>query len=188
MKMIISIALLFLGIFSGNAQNTPPKGFVTGTLQLADGSTKSGFIKESFRKNASLVIQDAKTGKKENFTAAELAGASIDQNQFTCIEGDFFKIIAEGQIRFLQKASDASGKIMYNGTEAIINKGTPGKPDDYFIYNSSKAELKLVTAKTFDSIIEETFAVSNSLLAKAKNCKSDISQLKEAVVLLNAGK
>ena len=185
---MIGLVFLFMNIFLGNAQNNAPKGFLTGKLVMVDGSSHSGLIKESLRKNGSLVLLDVQTGKKETFTASNLLELHLDQGIFMTIQGDFFKIIADGNIRFLQKASDASGKITFNGTEAVLSNGTPGKPDDYFFYNSINGNLELITAKTFDKIMDVTFAANNALLGKAKKCKSDFEQLKEAVILLNAGK
>jgi len=84
-----------------------PKGFTKGNIVLTDGSSVSGYIKEKIRSNASLILLDSEN-KKKNYDGSALQSASIGENKFLCIKGDFFKVIEDGSIKFLQKSSDAS--------------------------------------------------------------------------------
>jgi hypothetical protein len=88
-------------------------------------------------------------------------------------------------LNFLQKSSDVSGKISYNGNEAIISNGTEGKPNDYFIYDTRNKELKLVSKKNFDEVVSKSFAGNTAAIDKAKTANGDVTQLKAAVDLYN---
>ena len=88
-------------------------------------------------------------------------------------------------INFLQKASDASNKVSYNGSEAVFSSGTEGKPDDYFIYDNRNKELKKISKKNFDEVTAAAFAGNSAAIDKAKAASGDIAQLKEAVEIYN---
>jgi hypothetical protein len=167
--------------FKATAQN--PEGFSRGTIMLGDSSTVTGLIKENIRKNASIILQD-ETGKKRTYSGNELVSLQQDSVFFICLRGDFFKVISDGEVKLLQKLSDASGKPSYNGTEAIFVNGTEGKPGNYFLYNSKK-QLQLITRKTYNSIIEENLSAYTPALDKAKANPNDMNGLKGAVELYN---
>ncbi len=187
MKITKSIAVLILSasFFSAVAQTETPKGFSKGSVVLSDGSVVNGLIKEKIRSSASVTIMTEPDGKKKTYDGDKLTSMQIDADKFLCFQGDFFKVLSEGELSFLQKASDASGKPSYNGSEASFSSGTAGKPGDYFIYTTAAKQLKLVSAKTFDTVIAEIFAGNMAALDKAKTVNGDIAQLKDAVDVYN---
>lgn len=187
MKSLKIVFVVFLStiFFRSQAQTEIPKGFKKGTIILADSSSLSGNIKDNIRNNASVTFINEAGGKKKNYTGSELISAEVEGTKFLCINGDFFRIISYGELSFLQKSSDASGKPSYNGNEAIFSNGTEGKPDDYFIYDSRSKQLKLVSKKNFDEVITSTFAGNTTATEKAKTVNGDIAQLKEAVEIYN---
>jgi hypothetical protein len=178
--LIISIAFLQV-----NAQTEIPKGFKKGAVTLADGSNVSGYIKDNIRNNASVTFITEAGEKKKNYNGSDLQSAEIEDAKFLCINGDFFRIISQGDLCFLQKSSDASGKPSYNGNEAVFSNGTEGKPNDYFIYNNRNKELKLVSKKNFDEVVAKTFAGNTAAIDKAKTANGDVARLKDAVDLYN---
>jgi hypothetical protein len=179
--------LLLSSIFlQANAQTEIPKGFKKGTIVLADNSSLSGYIKDNIRSNASVTLVNETGGNKKSYNGSDLNSAEIEGVKFLCISGDFFKVISQGELCFLQKASDASGKVSYNGNEAIFSNGTEGKPNDYFIYNGKNKELKLVSKKNFDEVVAKTFAGNTAATDKAKTANGDVAQLKDAVDLYNS--
>ena len=95
-------------------------------------------------------------------------------------------MLSDGSLCFLQKASDAAGKITYNGSEASISQGSEGKSGDYFIYNKQTSLLQWVSAKNFDEVVAKTFVGNSAAIAKAGNARTDIPQLKDAVEIFNA--
>jgi hypothetical protein len=182
MKILNALALgvLSLGIMNANGQTDIPKGFSNGTITLADGTKQSGFVKDYIRKDASVTF--VTTGsKKINYDGTDLLAADIAGTKYLCIKGDFFKVLCEGDLSFLQKSSDASGKVTYNGTEAIFLNGTDGKKDDYFVYNSNDKQLKLVSKKNVGDIAAKSFADCTAAMEKAKTINGDLSQFKGAV-------
>jgi hypothetical protein len=179
-----SAAILSLGLLSVQAQTDAPKGYSKGQLTLADNSVVTGYIKENIRSKSAVTIIDA-SGSKKKYEGSGLIAAEIDNTSYLCINGDFFKVLCKGDLYMLQKAGDASGIPVYNGSEAIFSNGTEGKPGDYFIYNLSARQLKLVSQKTFDAVTQETLAGCTAALDKAKTANGNMEGLKDAVQLYN---
>ena len=187
MKIITTAAfgLLCLISLSTSAQTTAPKGFQSGTITLADGSTENGFVKDNLKRQGSLVFINPATGKKKNYDGSLLTGAVIDGNTYTCIHGDFFRVLSNGVLQFLQKSSDVSGKLVYNGTEGSFAGGTTGKPGDYFLYTAADGNLQLVSEKNISEVAQKNFQGSDAALAKANTVTGDVGALKEAVDIYN---
>ncbi|MBC7874209.1 MAG: hypothetical protein H7Y01_09450 [Ferruginibacter sp.] len=182
---IVSAIILCMALSSANAQTDIPKGFKKGSVILADNSILPGFIKDNIRSNASVTWTNETGQKKKVYNGAEILSAEIDGAKFICINGDFFSIISDGELSFLQKASDATGKVFYAGTDAIVSNGTEGRPGDYFIYNSQDKNLKLVSKKNFDEVVAASFKGNMAAIDKAKSANGEIAQLKEAVIVYN---
>jgi hypothetical protein len=174
-----------LVLTQANAQPEVPKGFKKGALVLADGSDLAGYIKDNIKSSASVLFISETGGKKKNYNGSDLNSAEIEDSKFICVKGDFFKVLSEGELSFLQKASDASGKPTYNGNEATFSSGTEGKLNDYFIYTASSKQLKLISKKNVDEVIAASFAGYTAAIDKAKTANGDLSQLKDAVDIYN---
>jgi hypothetical protein len=184
-KILSALAVLAVSFSSLKAQDAP-KGFDKGKVVLADGSVVSGYVKEKIRSNASVTIINDTDKKKENYDGNELLAAEVGSDKFICVKGDFFKVINDGNLKFLQKSSDASNKPIYNGNQAVFANGTEGKPGDYFIYNNGTKQLKLVTKKTITAITDEYLAGCETAIAKARSAGDDMLQVGEAVTLYNS--
>jgi hypothetical protein len=182
---ILSAVVLSITFLQVNAQSEIPKGFKKGSVVLADNSSLSGYIRDNIRSNASVVFIGEAGEKKKYYSGSELISAELDGAKFLCINGDFFRIISQGELNFLQKSSDASGKPSFNGSEAVFSSGTEGKPDDYFIYDSRNKQLKLISKKNFDEVVAKTFAGNTAAIDKAKTANGDLAQLKDAIDLYN---
>lgn len=168
------------------ARDNAPKGFRKGMVVLEDSTVQSGYIRENFRGDASLIFIAEKSEKKQHLDGSQVRSVSIGDVRFICFKGDFFRVISEGDLYFLQKSSDASGKPVYNGTEAMLINGTDGRPGDYFVYDAKQQLLDWVTRKTLGKVITETFAGCTAAIDKAKAMQGDMSGLKEAVDLYNS--
>lgn len=159
MKIATLLAVVCASIvqFTAGAQEIP-KGFKQASLVLADSSTVSGSIKDNMKASASIIFQPSDGSKKKTYSGSELIAVKTNDTQYACIKGDFFKVLCEGDLCFLQKISDASGTPSYNGTEAVFNNGTEGKPGDYFTYDSRNKSLQLVSKKDKDEVMKASFA------------------------------
>lgn len=186
MKIVTAIVAVTLICLQSHAQEEAPKGFKKGTLTLADKSVLNGYVKDNIRNSASVILINGSGDKKKTYDGSALSSAEIDGTKFLCINGDFFRIICEGNLNFLQKESDASGKPSYNGTEAVSMNGTEGSRGDYFIYDNKSRQLKLVTKKNFDVVIAGAFANNTAAIEKANTARNDLPRLKEAVESYNA--
>ena len=187
MKTLNTLAALFFSLLllKVQAQKEIPAGFKKGAIMIADGSKLSGSIKDNIRKNASVTFISDTDQKKKNYNGSDLNSVEIEGIKFICIRGDFFKVLCEGELSFLQKSSDASGKPTYNGVEPIFASGTEGKLNDYFIYNNKDQQLKLVSKKNVDEIAAASFAGCTAAIDKAKNVSNDLAQLKDAIAVYN---
>jgi hypothetical protein len=101
------------------------------------------------------------------------------------MKGDFFKVVCNGELTFLQKSSDASGKPTQVGNEVFFVSGTEGKPGDYFIYENKNQQLKLVSKKNLNDVVTNSFGGYAPAIEKAKAAQTDIAQLKDAVESYN---
>lgn len=185
MKIFKLIPALALSLFflQATAQTEAPKGFSNGKVVLPDKTIVTGFIKDNIRKDASvLVLVD---GKEKKYNGADIASAEIDGSAYTCIKGDFFKVVCKGELTFLQKASNASSKPTYIGTEAVFISGTEGRPGDYFIYENKSLQLKLVSKKNLTAVVADSFSGYGPAIEKAKAAQGDIALLKDAVETFN---
>ncbi len=183
---MLSALVLSVTLLQASAQNDVPKGFGKGTLVLAENSTVSGYIKDNSRRDASVIL--LRDGKETTYKGSELVSMETTAGNFICINGDFFKIAANGELSFLQKSSDASSQVTFNGTDAMFNSGTEGRPGDYFIYNNKSKQLKLVSKKNLNEVIAKSFDGYTPAVEKAKAAQSDITLLKEAVEIYNSRK
>ena len=175
----VALSLLFL---QTNAQEAP-KGFTKGKVTLADNTIVTGFIKDNIRKDASVTL--LVNGKEKKYNGGDIAAAEIDASTYNCIKGDFFKVVCNGELTFLQKASDASSKPTTVGNEVFFLSGTEGKPGDYFIYENKSQQLKLVSKKNLNEVIAGSFGGYTPALDKAKAASGDIVLLKDAVETYN---
>ncbi len=184
-SMTLAVTVLSLFVLQAHGQTEPPKGYEKGSVLLADGSAINGYIKDNISKNASVSFIAADE-KKKNYDGAALKGVEISGTKYVCINNDFFKLLCDGELQFLQKSSDASGKLVYNGSEGSFSSGTEGKPGDYFIYNNKAGELKWVSKKNIKEVAESSFAGYTAAIDKAKAVTGDLAQLKEAVEIFNS--
>lgn len=192
LRLIFSI-LTMTGIWApglqaqqDQSQNQPlPKGFKNGKVVLENNTILSGYIREHFRSHASVIFISDKGGKGRELDGQQLRSLTIDSTTYRCLKGDFFKVITEGEIAFLQKCSDASGKPVYNGTDPLLINGTEGRPGDYFVYNNGLGQLTWVTRKTLGKVVRETFGNCTAAIDKAGTVHSDIVDLRDAIELYN---
>ena len=180
---LLSAAALSLLFLQTNAQEAP-KGFTKGKVTLADNTIVTGFIKDNIRKDASVTL--LVNGKEKKYNGGDIAAAEIDASTYNCIKGDFFKVVCNGELTFLQKASDASSKPTTVGNEVFFLSGTEGKPGDYFIYETKSQQLKLVSRKNLNDVVTNSFAGYAPAIEKAKAAQADIAQLKDAVESFNS--
>jgi hypothetical protein len=176
----VALSLLFL---QTNAQEAP-KGFSKGKVTLPDNTVITGFIKDNIRKDASVTL--LVNGKEKKYHGSDITSAEIDETAYNCVKGDFFKVVCNGELTFLQKASDASGKPTTIGNEVFFVSGTEGKPGDYFIYENKTQQLKLVSKKNLNDVVSNSFAGYAPAIEKAKAAQNDIAQLKSAVESFNS--
>lgn len=182
---ITAIFLLTIS-FAAKSQQAAPKGFLKGSIILTDNTALEGFIKDDIRNKAAITLMPSAGGKKVTYDGDKLSSVSFENSKYICIKGDFFKLICDGELSFLQKASDASSKPVYVGNETMFLNGTEGKPGDYFIFNNSLQQLQLVNSKNIAAVTARSFGNCEAAIASAKAINTDVAMLKDAVVIYNS--
>jgi hypothetical protein len=188
MKPIQLITAIVIAIFSAlnlQAQKDIPKGFQRGSIQLLDSSTRTGYIKEYFSRDASIIVLQDDDQKKTRYTASDLLSLQMDRSKFICFKGDFFHVVSAGEISLLQKVSNVSAKPAYNGSEAFFVSGSEGQQGDYFIYHPKDKQLLLVHRKNKDLIIS-LFNNDSAATDLAKQSITNTDRLKDAVEVYNS--
>ena len=107
-SMVVA-AMLSLFVLQVHAQEAP-KGFKKGSIASADGTNLSGYVKDNIRSSAAVVFTTEAGTDKKTYSGSELTSVEIEGTKYICVKGDFFKVLCEGGLSFIQKASDASGK------------------------------------------------------------------------------
>jgi hypothetical protein len=182
-----NILFFTLAIFSNfgiaTAQTNTPDGYKKTSLQLYNGTSLNGYSKDNIKKSASILFIENEKTKKITYDGSQINTIKIEDENFVCVNGDFFKIISDGKLAFVQKQSNAADKVSYNGMEAVFNSGTEGKIGDYFIYTNNK--LKWINKKTIASFIATDLVGNSDAVEKAKKIDGDFSKLKEAIYIYN---
>lgn len=182
-------SLLLSSLFLTIATQTlaqAPAGFKAGYIVTGDGSRQEGFIKESFKSKASFVFQSA-DGKKTTYAGNDIKEAGIDGTVYISYLSDFFKVISTGnKVCLYQKVSDASGKVIYNGSEVVgINPGTEGSVNDHFIKTTGAGKMMLVNKKNFEQVVTAHCADCPNLVESVKTDKVNYEEIEKAVQLYN---
>ena len=187
MKILKAVTALVLTLVftAGYAQNEIPQGYTKASIVLANGTILSGHLKENIRRDAAISFIDEANSKKKEYDGSDLVSVQFNEGKYLCIKGDFFKVVTEGELSFLQKSSDASGKSVYNGQEAVFINGTEGKPGDYFIYGAEKNELKKISKKNITELTAGLFSGCAAAIEKASTVNGDIALVKDAVEIFN---
>jgi len=176
----ITLTATFL-LAAANAQ--VPDGYSSGTISLANGNTLSGYIKDNIKKNAAVIYLNAAGSEKKVYNSTEINAVQIGNTHFISVKGDFFKAVCSGKMSFLQKASNAAGKTIYNGSEAIVLPGTEGKIGDYFTYTDG--DLTMINTTSIDTFIQQLGNCATAV-EKAKTANGEPAVLAEAVAIYNA--
>jgi hypothetical protein len=183
-KTILAFFLVF-SVLHTQAQTEAPKGYTAGSITLADGTVKTGFVKDNARKKASISFMETAAGKSKTYDGWAVTAVTAGDLRYTCINGDFFTLLCAGELQFLQKASEAPGKIEYNGSDPILRPTTEGRAGDYFVYNTAAKELVMITKQNYDQATATVFKSYEPAVAKAKETRQDPARLKQAVELYN---
>lgn len=188
-KLIAFSALLLLLTPLSGLLAQAPAGFTAGFIITADGNRQDGFIKESFKGKASFVFQPA-TGKKVTFGGNAVNEVNIAGVSYISYANDFFKVVSNGtKASLLQKVSDATGKIIYNGSEAAgISSGTEGRINDLFIRIAGQSVLNLINKENLNKTAGTLFADCPALLESAKAGQLQVAELENIVARYNACK
>ncbi len=180
-----SIVVALTTLFATTVTAQTPEGYTAGTITLSNGSTLNGYIKENFKKSACVSFTENTTAKKKKYEGWVLSGANINGREYICIKGDFFSVLTGGELYFLQKATNAEGKISYNGSDPTYINAIEGKAGSYYLYNSKTLAISIVDKSSYDQVVASALGTYQPAVQKANETKEDVAALKTAVELYN---
>jgi hypothetical protein len=189
MKLILRFSLLtacLLTLLSPKTRAQAPAGFKPGYIITADNNRQEGFIKDNFRSKANIVFQST-DGKKKTYVANDIRETGIDGTVYITYGTDFFKLLSTGtKASLYQKASDASGQVIYNGSEAVgISTGTEGAIRDHFLKVGTDNNLKWITKKNFQQVLSSSCSDCPALVDNVKTNKIGYDEIEKAVQQYN---
>ncbi len=184
-KVIAMFAILALVGLQVNAQ--VPAGFQKATITLANNQQVEGAIKDGGIAKGTVQFVSA-TGAKKNYTAAELNALTVNGESYLALSNDFYKVLVNGKASLLQKQSDNSGKMLFNGSEASVATTTDGKIGEWYLHTAANGDLKLLGKKNFDEVLGTSLADCPALLADLKAKQITYEQLAQAVGKYNSCK
>ena len=130
------------------------------------------------------------TGKKVTYGGNAVNEVNIAGVSYISYANDFFKVVSSGaKASLLQKVSDATGKVIYNGSEAAgISSGTEGRISDLFVRTAGQSVLNLVNKENLNKVVDTLFADCPALLESAKSGQLQVTDMENIVARYNACK
>ncbi|NCT93846.1 MAG: hypothetical protein GXC72_05455 [Chitinophagaceae bacterium] len=171
-------ATIISGVF---AQENLPQG----TLHTTTGEKIEGRIKDQLKTKGTILFYTADGSKKVVFPA-DVLGFTLGGVNYISYASDFYKEIVSGKKSGLfQRATDNSGKLLYNGAEAVTVTTAEGKSGDFYLRVSSRSTLDLVTKKNFSEVLGNVYKDCSALAAEVKAGQSGYEQLAKLVEKYN---
>lgn len=146
-----------------------PSGYTPGYIIGPDQVKTDGFVREKFKSKAVIEFQTA-AGKKTSYAASDLQEVGISADRYITYKDDFFKQLLSGtRVAVFQKVSDASGKVIYNGSQPVgVSAGTDGALADYFLRKSGDTQLAWISKKNLGQTLAAFFADCSTLADQLK--------------------
>ncbi len=184
MKKIIMPFLLAIAAlpFIASAQSSD---FQKGSVLTVSNEKTEGSIRDLTKNKGSILFTSA-SGEKKTYTPGDILGFTLNGADYISYASDFYKVISNGSKAALyQRATDNSGKMLYNGAEAVSVTTAEGKSGDLYIQVKADGKFALVTAKNFDKVVPVLFAGCAAVVADVKAKQLDYTQLAKAVEKYN---
>jgi len=182
-KLMLSLAVA-ISLAASAQTNSAPEGFVSGHFTNSSNEKSEGFIKEAFKKGTIVFINA--DGAKKNYSPADINEFTFNNTLFIAYMNDFYKVVTEGKKgTLLQKVTNNSGRMLYNGTEAFAATTTEGKPGDYYLRVKAGNQVELVTSKNFEKVFAASCADCTALLSSIQSKQLDYTSIEKAVQQYN---
>lgn len=177
--------LAVAGTFTASAQNNlVPTGNNNGYFITNTNEKSEGLIKESFKKGTITVTTT--NGSTKTFAPADITEFAIGTNVYIAFMNDFYKVTAAGNKgSLLQKVTNNSGKMLYNGTEAYTANTTKGKPGDYYLKINATDKVALVTSQNFEKVFASFCSDCTALLTNIQEKQLNYTSIEKAVEQYN---
>lgn len=186
-KMFLSLALLVTAFPFLAQSQTATADFQKGTIIKTSNETLEGSIKDQTKKGT--IVFTLPTGQKKVYTPDELLGFTLNGANYISYLSDFYKIVVTGSKASLyQRVTDNSGKMLYNGADAMAITTAAGKVGDFYLQTGSDTKFIGLTQKNFDKVLTTAFTDCTTIVAGIKAKQWDYSQLNTVVGEYNACK
>ena len=186
-KTAFSLVIAFFLAINVFAQSNTTD-FLPGSFTSFSNEKTTGTVKQQFKQRGAIMFATS-NGKKTLYSPNEIQGFEINGEQYISYSGDFYKLLVTGaKLNLLQKVTDNSGKIYYNGSQAIATIGVEGKLNDYYLQQTANDGFYHINAENYKTVAEQVFASNATILAAIKSNQTDYSKLAESVTKVNAMK
>lgn len=170
------------------AQNTTTTDFLPGAIINFSNEKTVGTIKPLFKQRG-VVQFVSNAGKKTQYSPNEILGFELNGDTYTTFGGDFYKIISKGvKMQLLLRVTDNSGKIYYNGAQAITNPTVAGKIGDWYLQRAGNDNIWQVSSENLVAVAETAFGDCETVLSALKNKQITYEQLAKAIESYNSCK
>jgi hypothetical protein len=190
-KYFFSLLMTLLAITPvlTKAQTAKPAGlsddYKPGFIINSSNTKVEGFIRESLKGKGTISFATV-TGAKKNYSVNEINEFSIADMRYIVYMNDFYQVVATGSRGNLyKKATDNSGKMLYNGSDAVPASTTEGRPGDFYLQVNKDHRLNLVTKKNFETVFATYCADCAPVQSGIKSGQLDYARITEVVEQYN---
>ena len=185
-KMILSLVLIVAALPFLAQSQISSSDLQKGTIVTAANEKLEGSIRDQSKNKGNIVFVST-TGKKKIYTPAELSGFTLNGTNYISYASDFYKVVIPGgKASLYLRVTDNSGKMLYNGAEAISITTAEGKTGDYYVQIGSDSKWMLVTQKNFENALSTAFADCTVIVSDIKTKQIDYAQIGKAVEKYNS--
>ncbi|MBR2647301.1 MAG: hypothetical protein IKD55_00530 [Sediminibacterium sp.] len=159
LKQQMLLVAILIGFFA-QAQNSD---FQQGTVTSYGNETSTGVIKPLFKQRGVIIFQNSNAQKKQ-LSPNEISAFTVGAEQFSAYTNDFYKIIVKGEkASLLERVTDNSGKIYYNGAVPVNTPSLDGKIGDFYVLKNGSSNPVLVSGAAFQKNAATLFSDCASL-------------------------
>ncbi len=184
MKKLVSLLAISCSLQVMAQNNTAPEGYSDGYFVTTSNQKSEVAIKPNFKKGSISVVDAA--GSKKNYTPSDINAFALGNTAYIAYLYDFYKMVTPGNnVSLLQKVTDNSGKLVYNGAEAYAASTTEGKLGAYYLRIHASDKVVLVTKENFETVFASYCADCTTLVQQIRGHQLDYASIEKAVLLYN---
>lgn len=182
LKQQMLLVAILIGFFA-QAQNSD---FQQGTVTSYGNETSTGAIKPLFKQRGVIIFQNSNAQKKQ-LSPNEISAFTVGTEQFSAYTNDFYKLVIKGEkASLLERVTDNSGKIYYNGAVPVNTPSLEGKIGDYYVLKNGTTEPVLISGPAFKRNAKAVFGDCSTIAGALTVETVDLTTLKNLLDQYNS--